>query len=156
MACPRCLEPISGDFAYSPLTTKTCQVAEGRVSCQWHANDVNTCGCSTPHDPPASTSISPWRTVGQGSYSSTYFNWRRLHEQMGNEHTAVVCDDVQYLTNCGEIDILSDKDLSSSNWYVSGQKPDQLQLQKHLTSWAVEGGKLYECHLWNSCTSHNK
>ena len=54
--------------------------------------------------------------------------------KLGNEHTAVVCDDVQYLTNCGEIDILSDKDLSSSNWYVSGQKPDQLQLQKHLTS----------------------
>jgi len=76
--------------------------------------------------------------------------------KLGNEHTAVVCDYVQYLTNCAETDTLSDKDLSSSNWYVSGQEPDQLQLQKHLTSWAVEGGKLYECYLWNSCTSHNK
>jgi len=26
--------------------------------------------------------------------------------KLGNEHTAVVCDDVQYLTNCGQIDIL--------------------------------------------------
>ena len=46
--------------------------------------------------------------------------------KLGNEHTAVVCDYVQYLRNCGY--------LSSSNWYVSGQELDQLQLQKHLTS----------------------
>jgi len=91
-----------------------------------HANDVNTWRCSTPHAPLHQSVSHLGEPLAKAVIQAHILTGDDYMSKLGNEHTAVVCDYVQYLRNCGY--------LSSSNWYVSGQELNQLQLQKHLTS----------------------
>jgi len=70
------------------------------------------------------------------------------------KHAAVVCDPVQYLTNFGETDTLSDQDIPLAEKYLvrvwararsttTAEAFDQLR------------GGLYKCQLWVRCTSPN-
>jgi len=84
MACPRCLEPITGDFAYSQLMTKTCQVAEGWVCLfvpMMSIPGIAACRMLPLHqsvshlgEPLAKAVIQAHILTGE---------WRRLHEQTG-------------------------------------------------------------------------
>ena len=61
--------------------------------------------------------------------------------KVGTKHAAMASDPVQYLTNFGEVNTLSDQDtaLAENTWYVSGQGSAQIQLLKLLmtSGWKI-------------------
>ena len=61
--------------------------------------------------------------------------------KVGTKHAAMASDPVQYLTNFGEVNTLSDQDtaLAENTWYVSGQGSGQIQLLKLLmtSGWKI-------------------
>jgi len=76
-----------------------------------HANDVNTWRRSTPHAPLHQSVSDLGEPLVNAVIQAHILTGDGYMSKLGNEHTDVVCDTVQYLTNCGETDILSDKDL---------------------------------------------